>query len=88
MKTLLAAALILGFAVPTFADIQDPPSREYGPTRKFGRGLSNAAFCLSEFPVQIARVNDRLPKLLASPDPRIRAAAAACGPSAFRGRIV
>jgi len=59
MKTLLAAALILGFAAPVFADIQDPPAREYGPTRKFGRGLSNAAFCVSEFPVQIGRVNSR-----------------------------
>ena len=59
MKTLLAAALVLGFVATSFADIQDPPGRDYGPTRKFGRGLSNAAFCLSEFPVQIARVNDR-----------------------------
>jgi len=59
MKTLLAAALLLGFAVPTFADIQDPPSRDYGPTRKLGRGISNVAFCLTEFPHQIASVNDR-----------------------------
>jgi putative exosortase-associated protein (TIGR04073 family) len=59
MKTLLAFALVLGFVATSFADIQDPPSREYGPTRKFGRGLSNAAFCVSEFPVQIARVNER-----------------------------
>ena len=41
MKTLLGFALLLGFAVPLFADIQDPPANDYGPTRKLGRGLSN-----------------------------------------------
>jgi putative exosortase-associated protein (TIGR04073 family) len=59
VKTLFAAALVLGFAVTSFADIQDPPANEYGPTRKLGRGLSNVAFGWAEFPVQIARVNDR-----------------------------
>ncbi len=59
MKTLFALALVLGFAVPAFADIQDPPANDYGPTRKLGRGLANVAFGWAEFPVQIARVNDR-----------------------------
>jgi putative exosortase-associated protein (TIGR04073 family) len=59
MKTLFAAALVLGFTATSFADIQDPPGRDYGPTRKLGRGLSNAAWCFSELPVQIARVNER-----------------------------
>ena len=59
MKTLLAAALVLGFAVTSFADIQDPPANEYGPTRKLGRGLSNVVFGITELPVQIARVNER-----------------------------
>ena len=59
MKKLFAAALLLGFVTTTFADIQDPPANEYGPTRKLGRGLSNLLFGISEFPVQIARVNDR-----------------------------
>jgi len=59
MKTLLAAALVLGFAATSFADIQDPPANDYGPTRKLGRGLSNVAFGIAELPHQIARVNDR-----------------------------
>ena len=59
MKTLFAVALVLGFAVPSFADIQDPPANEYGPTRKLGRGLSNVVFGIAELPVQIARVNER-----------------------------
>jgi len=59
MKTLFAAALVLGFAATSFADIQDPPANEYGPTRKLGRGLSNVVFGITELPVQIARVNER-----------------------------
>jgi putative exosortase-associated protein (TIGR04073 family) len=59
MKRLLAAALVAGFALPTFADIQDPPSNEYGPTRKLGRGISNVVFGIAELPVSIARVNER-----------------------------
>jgi putative exosortase-associated protein (TIGR04073 family) len=59
MKTLLAAALVLGFAATSFADIQDPPGNDYGPTRKLGRGLSNVAFGIAELPHQIARVNER-----------------------------
>ncbi len=60
MKKLFAAALVLGFVTTsTFADIQDPPGNDYGPTRKLGRGLSNVLFGISELPVQIARVNER-----------------------------
>jgi len=59
MKTLFAAALVLGFAATSFADIQDPPANDYGPTRKLGRGLSNVVFGITELPVQIARVNER-----------------------------
>ena len=59
MKKLFVAALLFGFVTTTFADIQDPPANEYGPTRKLGRGLSNLLFGISEFPVQIARVNER-----------------------------
>src|SRR5207253_4885585 len=57
MKTLLAAALVLGCALPSFADIQDPPSNDYGPTRKLGRGLSNFFLAPAEIPVTIATVN-------------------------------
>jgi putative exosortase-associated protein (TIGR04073 family) len=59
MKHLLAVALVLGFAASSFADIQDPPANDYGPTRKLGRGLSNVVCGIAELPVQIARVNER-----------------------------
>ena len=59
MKQLLAAALVFGFASTSFADIQDPPGKDYGPTRKFSRGLANVVFGVAELPVQIARVNER-----------------------------
>src|SRR5438552_19080684 len=59
MKTLLAAALILGFALPSFADIQDPPSNDYCTTRKLGLGLSNLVFGIAELPTTIAKVNSR-----------------------------
>ena len=59
MKTPLAAALLLAFALPSPADIQDPPSNDYGPTRKLGRGISNVVFGIAELPVSIARVDSR-----------------------------
>ena len=60
MKKLFATALVLGFlTTATFGDIQDPPGNDYGPTRKLGRGISNVLFGISEFPVQIGRVNER-----------------------------
>ena len=59
MKSPLAAALLLAFAIPSLADIQDPPSNDYGPTRKLGRGISNVVFGIAELPVSIARVNSR-----------------------------
>ena len=57
MKTLLTATLVLGLAISSFADIQDPPSHDYGPTRKLGRGLSNMVFGWSEIPHTITTVN-------------------------------
>lgn len=59
MKTPLTAALVLGFTISSFADIQDPPSNDYGPTRKMGRGLSNLVFGIAELPVTIAKINGR-----------------------------
>ena len=44
MKTLLSISILSLFAISAFADIQDPPMNDYGPTRKLGRGLSNLAF--------------------------------------------
>src|SRR5438552_6840265 len=57
MKTLLAAAFALPIAGSLFADIQDPPSNDYGPTRKLGRGLSNFALAPAEIPVTVAKIN-------------------------------
>lgn len=59
MKTLLSAALLLGLATSSLADIQDPPSNDYGPTRKLGRGLSNLVFGIAELPTTIAKINER-----------------------------
>lgn len=59
MKTLLTTALVLSFAAFASADIQDPPSRDHGPTRKLGRGLSNLVFGLAELPTTIAKINER-----------------------------
>ncbi len=59
MQTLLTAVLALGCATCAFADIQDPPSNDYGPTRKLGRGLSNLVFGIAELPATIANINVR-----------------------------
>lgn len=61
MKTsaVVAASLALGMIGTCLGDIQDPPSNEYGPTRKLGRGISNVAYGVTEIPHTIAQVNDR-----------------------------
>ncbi len=59
MKNLIAAALLLAVAPVCRADIHDPPSNDYGPTRKLGRGISNLLFGITELPHEIAKVNDR-----------------------------
>ena len=57
MKTIFAFVMIGGFAVGAFADIQDPPGNDYGPTRKLGRGLSNLVWAPTEFFVTVNQVN-------------------------------
>ena len=57
MKRLVLALFVAGFAFSSYADIQDPPAADYGPTRKLGRGLSNMILGWSEIPVTIAKVN-------------------------------
>src|SRR5437773_12215379 len=47
----------LALASSALADIHDPPSNEYGPTRKLGRGFSNFFLAPAEIPVAIATVN-------------------------------
>ena len=59
MKTLLCSLLLAAAAVSTVhADIQEPPVANQGPTRKFGRGLSNFLGAANEIPYNIASVND------------------------------
>ena len=57
MKTLLALAAVAGLASGAFADIQDPPGNDYGPTRKLGRGISNFVIAPTEFFVTVNQVN-------------------------------
>lgn len=42
-----------------FADIQDPPMNDQGPTRKLGRGISNILFHDTEFIYTVAMMNER-----------------------------
>ena len=57
MKTSLVLAVVAGLASVVFADIQDPPSNDYGPTRKLGRGVSNFVWAPTEFFVTVNQVN-------------------------------
>lgn len=57
MKKLVAAALLLGITSLCRADIHDPPSNDYGPTRKLGRGLANLVYGIAELPTTIAKIN-------------------------------
>jgi putative exosortase-associated protein (TIGR04073 family) len=57
MKTYLSILLSLLVVPVAFADIHDPPSNDYGPTRKLGRGLSNFFFAPTEVFVTVAKIN-------------------------------
>ncbi|MBA2436534.1 MAG: exosortase system-associated protein, TIGR04073 family [Verrucomicrobiota bacterium] len=59
MKLPVVLLLSAGFAVSSFADIQDPPAADYGPTRKLSRGVANMVFGWSEIPVTIGRINEK-----------------------------
>lgn len=50
------AAVLLATAV-AHADIQQPPSSDWGPTRKLGRGLGNICFGITELPDSMLSVN-------------------------------
>lgn len=50
--------LLLAICASTaFADIQQPPASDYGPTRKLGRGLANIAYGSTEIFDSMASVN-------------------------------
>jgi putative exosortase-associated protein (TIGR04073 family) len=57
MKTILAFAAVAGLASVAFADIQDPPGNDFGPTRKLGRGISNLVWAPTDFFVTVNQVN-------------------------------
>lgn len=58
MKAAAASLLaVLAIATTSFADIQQPPASDYGPTRKLGRGIANVAFGSSEILDSIFSVN-------------------------------
>jgi len=57
MKTILVLATVACVASGALADIQDPPSNDYGPTRKLGRGFSNLLAAPTDFFVTVNEVN-------------------------------
>jgi len=57
MKKLVVISLFLGLVGSSFADIQDPPSNDYGQTRKLGRGLSNFFIAPAEVFVTVTTIN-------------------------------
>ena len=57
MKTILAFAVVVGLAIEAFADIQDPPGNDYGPTRKLGRGIGNFIVAPTEFFTTVNQIN-------------------------------
>jgi putative exosortase-associated protein (TIGR04073 family) len=57
MKNFLSLLLALACVPAAVADIQDPPSNDYGPTRKLGRGLSNLFLAPAEITVTVATIN-------------------------------
>lgn len=59
MKSLLSLALFTMLAATAFADIQDPPINDQGPTRKLGRGLANIMFGVGEIVYQPMLTNER-----------------------------
>ena len=59
MKNLLSLVLLSMLASTAFADIQDPPANDYGPTRKLTRGLANLMFGATEIVEQPMLMNER-----------------------------
>ncbi len=57
MRKVLFPALLLLTASFCLADIQQPPSSDWGPTRKLGRGLGNICFGIAEMPDSMLSVN-------------------------------
>ena len=56
--SVIAFIVVIAWAGNGYADIQDPPSNDYGPTRKLGRGLSNLFLAPAEIPATYAKINN------------------------------
>ena len=59
MKTFLSLAVLSLLAASAFADIQDPPMNDFGPTRKLSRALANIGLGVTEIPTTLCKINDR-----------------------------
>lgn len=59
MKFLPCIAMLSLLTAAAFADIQDPPMNDQGPTRKLGRGLANIAFGVTEITSAACEINER-----------------------------
>lgn len=57
MKIFICSLLVACFATAAFADIQDPPGADYGPTRKLGRAVANILFGGTEIMYTMEDVN-------------------------------
>ena len=57
MKTLLSLVALSLLGATAFADIQDPPVNDQGPTRKLSRGLANLLWAGSELITNPSEVN-------------------------------
>jgi putative exosortase-associated protein (TIGR04073 family) len=57
MNRFLVVTILSAFAATALADIQDPPSNDYGPTRKLGRGLSNLFIAPAEIFTTVTKIN-------------------------------
>jgi putative exosortase-associated protein (TIGR04073 family) len=57
MKAAVALLAAVAVTATAFADIQQPPASDYGPTRKLGRGLGNILWGPSEILDSMAAVN-------------------------------
>jgi putative exosortase-associated protein (TIGR04073 family) len=58
IKSLLSLSLV-ALAGTAFADIQDPPMNDQGPTRKLSRGISNVLWGGTEFFTSMQQANHR-----------------------------
>jgi putative exosortase-associated protein (TIGR04073 family) len=59
MKKLICFLLAVSFASLAYADIQDPPGADYGPTRKLGRAISNIFWFSTEIPNTMEDLNEK-----------------------------